>query len=132
MLSILFFMSNLSFADTFNFEKIYITQIDINEIMKNVYKIKDGEYQLTHEANQVLLEGSPQVLLTMKPTIEYENIQGKTYYQVPLEIEEIENGKAKIYKKCDKKVDAFTFFKDTQLDKYILTGMLLQGSVCNF
>ena len=95
-------MSNLSFADTFNFEKIDINQITLNEIMKNVYKMKDGEYQISNKPNQVLVKGNPQVLLTMWPTTEYQNIQGKIRYEVVLEINELVNGKPKNTKNVPK------------------------------
>lgn len=132
LLTTFLFVSNLSFADTFNFEKINITQINLNEIMKNVYKMKENNYQTTKKAHQVLIKSSPEVLLTMRPTIEYENIQGKTRYQVVIDIDELVNGKLKKYEKCAKSVDAFTFSKDIQQGKYTLIGMILQGSVCSF
>lgn len=132
LLSTLLFMSNLSFADTFNFEKIDINQITLNEIMKNVYKMKDQEYQISNKPNQVLVKGNPQVLLTMRPITEYQNIQGKIRYEVVLEINELVNGKPKKYEECAQNVDAFTFAKDIDQGKYTLVGMSLQSSVCTF
>ncbi|EXR42457.1 MULTISPECIES: hypothetical protein [Acinetobacter calcoaceticus/baumannii complex] len=132
LLSTLLFMSNLSFADIFNFEKIDINQITLNEIMKNVYKMKNGEYQISNKPNQVLVKGSPQVLLTMRPTTEYQNIQGKIRYEVVLEIDELVNGKPKKYEEYAQNVDAFTFAKDIDQGKYTLVGMSLQSSVCTF
>ncbi|ENU30304.1 hypothetical protein F991_01696 [Acinetobacter sp. CIP-A165] len=132
LLATFLFMSNLSFANTFKFEKISIIQINLNEIMKNVYKMKEDDYQITNNENQVLVKGNPQVLLTMRPVIEYENIRGKIRYEAVLEIDELVNGKPKEYEKCAKNIDAFTFSEDIQHGKYTLVGMLLQGSVCNF
>ncbi len=120
------------FANIFNFEKRNIHQIDIQEIMKNIYKKKDSEYSKTNTPNQVIIEGNPQVILTMRAPTEYENIQGKNRYEVIIDIDEIVNGKPKEYDQCKKNVDVFTFANDIQQGQYTLVGMSLQGSTCTF
>ncbi|MBJ8450623.1 hypothetical protein ACDX34_03660 [Acinetobacter bereziniae] len=124
--------SKHSLADTFYFEKVSIDRIEMKEIMRNIYKMKADQYANTDKLNQIMIKNTPKVMLTMRPITEYENIQGKTRYEVIIDIDEIVNGIPKKYEQCKKNVDVFTFDHDIEPNKYTLVGMSLQGSVCTY